>query len=83
MSFKYLEQRMVPGFEEGLGMLAKGGKAILIIPYYAAYGAKGRPGAIPPYSDLVFDIEMVDLTAPSIAPQQHDHNDHDGHDHNH
>lgn len=42
-------------------MLGKGGKAKLIIPYYAAYGAQGRPGAIPPYSDLVFDIEIMDL----------------------
>ena len=81
MSFKYLEQRMVPGFEEGLGMLAKGGKAILIIPYYAAYGPQGRPGAIPPYSDLVFDIEIMELGAPSQEIQQHEHNDHDGHDH--
>ena len=81
MNFKYLEQRMIPGFEEGLGMLAKGGKAILIIPYYAAYGAQGRPGAIPPYSDLVFDIEIMDVATPSEGIQQHDHHDHDGHDH--
>jgi peptidylprolyl isomerase len=83
MTFKYKVQRMIPGFEEGLGMLGKGGKARLIIPYYAAYGAKGRPGAIPPYSDLVFDIEIVDLK----AAEEHDHDghdhDHDGHDHQH
>ncbi len=77
MTFKYLEQRMIPGFEEGLAMLGKGGKAKLIIPYYAAYGAQGRPGAIPPYSDLVFDIEMVDL----VAPKPHIHKEGDGHQH--
>lgn len=76
MEFTYMVQRMVPGFEEGIGMLGKGGKALIVIPYYAAYGAQGRPGAIPPYSDLVFDIEMVDLQAP-----EHDGHDHDGHDH--
>ncbi|MDG1347612.1 MAG: peptidylprolyl isomerase [Crocinitomicaceae bacterium] len=63
MTFNYLEQRMVPGFEEGLSMLAKGGKAKIFIPYDQAYGAQGRPGAIPPYSDLVFDLEIVNIAA--------------------
>ena len=77
MDFQYKVQRMVPGFEEGIGMIAKGGKAKLFIPYYAAYGAQGRPGAIPPYSDLVFDIEMVNLEEGTVEQ----HNEHDGHDH--
>lgn len=63
MTFTYIEQKMIPGFEEGIGMLGKGGKAKLIIPYFQAYGKNGRPGAIPPYSDLVFDVEIVDLDA--------------------
>jgi peptidyl-prolyl cis-trans isomerase A (cyclophilin A) len=85
MDFKFLEQRMVPGFEEGISLLGKGGKAKIIIPYYSAYGAQGRPGAIPPYSDLVFDIETVDLKPAPLKEeiQQHDHHDHDGHDHGH
>ncbi len=85
MDFQYKVQRMVPGFEEGIGMIAKGGKAKLIIPYYAAYGAQGRPGAIPPYSDLVFDIEMINLEEGSVEEHGendgHDHGDHDGHNH--
>jgi peptidyl-prolyl cis-trans isomerase A (cyclophilin A) len=85
MDFQYKVQRMVPGFEEGIGMIAKGGKAKLIIPYYAAYGAQGRPGAIPPYSDLVFDIEMVNLEEGSVEQHDehdgHDHGSHDGHNH--
>jgi peptidyl-prolyl cis-trans isomerase A (cyclophilin A) len=61
MDFVFKQQPMIKGFEEGLEMLGKGGKGIFIIPYYAAYGPQGRPGAIPPYSDLVFDLEVVDL----------------------
>lgn len=80
MNFTFMEQRMIPGFEEGLSMLAKGGKAKLIIPYYAAYGAQGRPGAIPPYSDLVFDIEIMDITPPAPV-QLHEHHEGDGHEH--
>ena len=60
MDFVYKVNRMIPGFEEGIGMIGKGGKAKLIIPYYQAYGKQGRPGAIPPFSDLVFDIELID-----------------------
>lgn len=80
MDFQYQVNRMIPGFEEGIGLLKKGGKAKLIIPYYQAYGPNGRPGAIPPYADLVFDIEIVDVKAP-VA--QDDHHGHDHSDPNH
>ncbi|OFZ58199.1 MAG: peptidylprolyl isomerase, partial [Bacteroidetes bacterium RIFCSPHIGHO2_02_FULL_44_7] len=82
MAFSYLEQRMIPGFEEGLAMLGKGGKIKLIIPYYSAYGAQGRPGKIPPYSDLVFELHMLDMKPP-VQVEQHEHNEHDGHNHDH
>lgn len=72
MDFTYKTQRMIPGFEEGLAMLAKGGKAKIIIPYYQAYGPQGRPGAIPPYSDLVFDLELVDIK-PGTGHEGHGH----------
>ena len=86
MDFTYKVQRMVPGFEEGLSMLGKGGKAKIVIPYYQAYGAKGRPGGIPPYSDLVFDLEMVNITPAGEGDDNHDghnhpHGEHDGHNH--
>lgn len=82
MTFSYLQQRMVPGFEEGLAMLGKGGKIKIIIPYYSAYGAQGRPGKIPPYSDLVFDLELLEMTPP-VPVEQHQHHEGDGHNHDH
>jgi cyclophilin family peptidyl-prolyl cis-trans isomerase len=77
MDFVYKANPMIPGFEEGIGMLGKGGKAKLIIPYFQAYGKAGRPGAIPPYSDLVFDIEVIGIG----AADQHQHKEGDGHKH--
>jgi cyclophilin family peptidyl-prolyl cis-trans isomerase len=77
MDFKYIDNKMIPGFEEGLGMLGKGGKAKLIIPYFQAYGKDGRPGAIPPFSDLVFDVEIVNISAPHNLNE----GNHDGHNH--
>jgi FKBP-type peptidyl-prolyl cis-trans isomerase len=77
MDFTYKVQRMIPGFEEGIGLLGKGGKAKIIIPYFMAYGKNGSSGAIPPYADLVFDIEIIDLQ----AGEPHQHHDGDGHKH--
>jgi len=79
MPFTYQVQRMIPGFEEGIGMLKKGGKAKLFIPYHQAYGPNGQ-GPIPAYSDLIFDIEVMDVQAPGSG---HDHHDHDHSDPNH
>jgi uncharacterized protein (TIGR02145 family) len=70
LEFNYLVQKMIPGFEEGIGMLGKGGKATLIIPYFQAYGKEGRPGEIPPYSDLVFEIEILQVDPANSSPQQ-------------
>jgi peptidyl-prolyl cis-trans isomerase A (cyclophilin A) len=61
MDFIFKTNRMIPGFEEGIEMLGNHGKAKLIIPYYQAYGKRGRPGAIPPMTDLVFDIEIMNI----------------------
>ncbi len=79
LDFSYIDQKMIPGFEEGIAMVGVGGKITIYIPYFQAYGKNGRPGAIPPYSDLVFDIEMVNIQAP--AAEDHQHDGHDGHQH--
>ncbi len=69
MAFIYKTNRMIPGFEEGIGLIGLGGKAKLIIPYYQAYGPKGQ-GPIPPYSDLVFDIEMMKISIPVDSKEE-------------
>lgn len=56
---------VIPGWEEGLKYFAKGSKGKIIIPFMQAYGAQGSPPAIPAYATLVFDIEVVDITAPT------------------
>jgi FKBP-type peptidyl-prolyl cis-trans isomerase FkpA len=53
-------QGAIPGFEEGLTLLPKGGKATLILPSALAYGEQGNQ-AIPPYTPLVFDVEIIDI----------------------
>lgn len=52
--------QVIPGWDEGIAMMRKGEKAVLVIPSNLAYGA-GR-GKIPPYATLVFDVELVDIS---------------------
>ena len=54
------KQSMIPGFEEGLLLAKKGQKLKLFIPYYLAYGEKAM-GPIPSFSDLVFQIEILNV----------------------
>jgi peptidylprolyl isomerase len=56
------QKQLMPGWEEGVALLRKGEKARLIIPSALALGEKGYPPLIPPNTDLVMDIEMLNVT---------------------
>lgn len=49
------------GLNEGLKLLKKGEKAYFILPPHLAFGVAGDSYRIPPYSVLVYDIEVVDV----------------------
>ena len=53
--------QVIKGWDEGLQLMKKGDKIRFLIPYTLAYGEKGYPGAIPPKSDLIFDVELVNI----------------------
>lgn len=50
--------QLVPGFNEGMMLINRGGKAIVFIPAQLGYGDQGAGDRIPPNSDLVFYIEL-------------------------
>jgi len=52
--------KLIAGFKEGVRLLKKGDKATLFLPYNLAYGENGSRG-IPPKSNLIFEIEIVDV----------------------
>ncbi len=53
--------QVIPGWDEGIGMMHVGGVATLVVPSHLAYGERGAGQMIPPFSTLVFDVEVLDI----------------------
>jgi FKBP-type peptidyl-prolyl cis-trans isomerase FklB len=51
--------QVIRGWTEGLQLMAEGSKYELYIPYWLGYGENGSGGAIPPYSALIFTVELI------------------------
>jgi hypothetical protein len=64
VAFELGARAVMPGWEQGLVDMRVGGVRRLWVPYRLAYGAGGQPPAIPPRTDLVFDIELMAIAEP-------------------
>ncbi len=53
--------QVIPGWDEGIGLLKVGDKARFVIPSHLAYGSAGAGGVIPPDATLIFDVELMDV----------------------
>lgn len=62
--------RVIPGWEKGLTLFAKGGKGSLFLPSDLAYGNRAIGNIIPANAVLRFDIEMVDVTSQDVYYEQ-------------
>lgn len=59
---------MIKGFEEGIKGLGKGAKARLFIPSSLAYGSQSPSPDIKANENLIFDIEVLDVTDQQPTP---------------
>ncbi|PJJ47769.1 FKBP-type peptidyl-prolyl cis-trans isomerase [Hymenobacter chitinivorans] len=60
ISFTLGAGQVIKGWDEGISLMTKGSKAMLLIPSQLAYGSRGA-GTIPPNTVLRFDVELVDV----------------------
>ncbi|CNE78124.1 peptidylprolyl isomerase [Yersinia nurmii] len=52
---------VIPGWIEALTLMPVGSKWQLAIPHNLAYGERGAGASIPPFSALVFDVELLEI----------------------
>lgn len=69
-SFVIGQMGSIPGFEDAVKQIGKGGKVKAYIPSVLAYGSMGSPPNIKANENLIFEIELLDVTAtkPATAP---------------
>lgn len=53
--------RVIKGWTEGLQLMPVGSKFTFYIPYNLAYGSQGAGNVVPPYSTLIFEVELLDI----------------------
>merc|ERR1711879_779994 len=59
--FKLGQGLVIRGWDEGIGLMQVGEKAILTCTPDYAYGSRGFPPVIPPNSTLVFEVELLGI----------------------
>ncbi len=54
--------QVIRGWDEGIAMMNVGTKATFILPSSMAYGERGAGRDIPPFSPLLFEVELLEVT---------------------
>ncbi len=52
--------QVIQGWQEGIQLMPEGSRFKFYIPYELGYGEQGT-GPIPPYSTLVFEVELIEI----------------------
>lgn len=63
-SFEIGKGYVIAGWDEGVLSMKIGEKRRLFIPSLLGYGSRGAGRVIPPHSDLIFDVELLEIKSP-------------------
>jgi FKBP-type peptidyl-prolyl cis-trans isomerase len=54
-------RQIIRGWEQVMPRMRKGGRYTVAIPSEFAYRDRGRPGQVPPYATVIFEIEILEV----------------------
>jgi FKBP-type peptidyl-prolyl cis-trans isomerase len=63
---------VIPGWAEGIMLMNVGSKHRIFLPSSLAYGGRGAGQIIPPYSTLVFIVELLDIVTVESEEEDED-----------
>jgi FKBP-type peptidyl-prolyl cis-trans isomerase FkpA len=58
---KFPLNRVIPGWTEGIQLMTAGSTYLFYIPSNLGYGENGSGSTIPPYSTLIFKVDLLDI----------------------
>jgi len=62
-------ERVIPGWTEGLMLMSTGSTYRIYIPSSLAYGRNGAQNFIPPYSTLIFTVELLEILNTNVEEE--------------
>lgn len=53
--------QVIKGWDNGVSGMQVGGSRTIVIPSDMGYGSRGAGSVIPPNSDLIFEVELIEI----------------------
>lgn len=63
VSVVFGQNQLMPGLEEGIGLMKAGGTAKMVLPSELAFGETGY-GIVPPNSQVIMEVELISVEEP-------------------